>query len=355
MDCIRGAAALALLGIIGCTEPAAPVEGGSGTEGTTGSGTTTGASSVDSTGSGSGPTSGASGDAGSTGEAETTAGMPDVGVPACALDSAFPEPEVEHTLEHDGMERRFIVHVPTAYDHRAPTPVVFAFHGYTNTPQQQEEWSMMSAKAEEAGFILVYAYGTGVPSSWNGGDCCGAGVTDDVGFVSAMIDWLDGELCIDVDRVYATGFSNGGFLSHRLACELSDRIAAIGPVAGMLGIDDCMPDRPMPVLQLHGTSDFIVPFDGSVGLGFRSAEETIAQWVEIDGCVGDPVVTYEQGDVTCESYQDCDAQVEVELCTVTGGGHTWPGGADIFGAGPTTQDIDANDHIWEFFERHPRP
>ncbi|MCA9711515.1 MAG: hypothetical protein KDK70_37095 [Myxococcales bacterium] len=301
---------------------------------------------ADSTGSGSGAGSG---------DGETTAAVPDVGLPACALDTPPPEAMAEHTLDHDGQERRFLVHVPTAYDHQTPLPVVLAFHGYTNTPQQQEQWSMMSAKAEEAGFILVYPYGSGIPSAWNGGDCCALGMPDDVGFVAAMIDWLQEQLCIDPARVYATGFSNGGFLSHRLGCELADRIAAVGPVAGMMGIDDCAPSRPMPVLHMHGTGDFVVPYEGSAILGFRSAEESFTGWAGRNGCAGEPVISYDQGDVTCRSYQECDGGAAVELCTVEGGGHTWPGGADIFGAGPTTHDIVANDYLWDFFMAHPLP
>lgn len=297
------------------------------------------------------------GEATANSEGETTTGQPDTGSTAtCELDTPMPEAMAETMLDVDGTERRFIVHVPTAYDHQTAIPVVFAFHGYTNTPQQQEQWSMMSAKAEEAGFILVYPYGSGIPSGWNGGDCClPLSPPDDVAFVEAMIDWLEDQLCVDPARIYATGFSNGGFMSHRLACELSDRIAAVGPVAGMMGIDDCMPTRPMPILQLHGTSDLVVPYDGSVILGYRSADESIAGWVERNGCRGEPVVTYEQGEVTCRAHEDCDAGVEVELCTVEGGGHTWPGGADIPLAGHTTQDITANDYLWEFFTEHPMP
>lgn len=345
----------AMLATLGCTEPPAAGDG-TDTEASTGTSTDPTGGATSAMTPADGTTLGTGG--GSTSADETTGTEPDMGVGAqCQLASPFPEAVAEHMLESDGMDRRFIVHVPTRYDHQTATPVVFAFHGYSNTPQQQEQWSMMSAKAEEAGFILVYPYGSGFPAGWNGGDCCLTGLTppDDVAFVGAMIDWLEQELCIDPSRIYATGFSNGGFFSHRLACELSDRIAAVGSVAGMMGIDDCSPGRPMPVLQLHGTADPVVPYDGSLVLGFRSVEETIAGWIERDGCGSEPVLTYDQGEVTCMSHEDCEAGVEVELCTVEGGGHTWPGGADILGAGPTTQDIVANDYLWEFFMDHPLP
>lgn len=299
-----------------------------------------------------GDSSGASGSAGSTsgGADESSTGTPT----ACQLDTPFPDPVSDHVLVHDDLDRSYVVYIPPGYDHENPAPLVLSFHGYSNSPQQQEDWSGLSEKAARAGFVLVYPSGTGAISGWNGGDCCGS-MVDDVGFVGALLDTLQAELCIDPRRVYATGFSNGGFLSHRLACELPDRIAAIAAVAGLMGIDDCAPARPMPVLQMHGTGDFVVPYGGSAVLGFESVAETIAGWVERDGCRGEPVVSYMQDEVTCERHEDCDAGVEVELCTIEGGGHTWPGGADIFGAGPTTQSLSANDRLWDFFVAHPLP
>lgn len=347
----------AVLGAVACG-PAAAGDGDGSSEGssTTAAGTTadpaegstaaigTTTEIADATGS----------DGGSSGVAdETTTGSE----PACALGAPFPEPVSDHVLEHGGLERSFEVHVPPGYDHRTPTPLVLAFHGYTNSPQQQEEWSGLSLAAAEAGYVLVYPRGTGILPGWNAGDCClGAGsMVDDVGFTAAMIDQLQTELCIDPRRIYATGFSNGGFLSHRLACELSDRIAAIASVAGVMGIDTCMPGRPMPVLHMHGTADPVVPYQGSAILGFESVAETIADWQARDACEGDPVVSYQQDEVTCERFEACADGVEVELCTIEGGGHTWPGGADIFGAGPTTDSLSANDRLWEFFVAHPLP
>ncbi|MCH9682702.1 MAG: hypothetical protein K0V04_14800 [Deltaproteobacteria bacterium] len=279
------------------------------------------------------------------------------GPAGCALGTPAPEAMFEQVLRHDGLDRELLVYVPPGYDHRAPMPVVLAFHGYTNTPAQQEDWSMLSQTAADEGFVLVYPRGTGALPGWNAGDCClGTGSrVDDVGFTAAILDWLESELCIDTQRVFATGFSNGGFLSHRLACELSDRIAAIAPVAGVMGIDDCAPARPMPVLHMHGTSDFVVPYIGSIGLGFESVADTIAGWVDRNGCQGDPVSSYARGDASCERYERCDAGVEVELCTIEGGGHTWPGGANIPGAGVTSQDLSANERMWAFFMAHPLP
>ncbi len=341
--------------LVGCAPPAATDddrgESSSSGEASTGMpGTTTvppGSSTVVADGTG---TTGTTADMDETAAATTTGELP-----ACLLEAPFPEPMAEHMLTHDDVERSYVVYVPPAYDHSTPTPLVLAFHGYSNSPEQHEAWSALSEKAAAEGFVLVYPRGTGGVSGWNAGDCCGNNSNDDVGFVNALIDTLETELCIDPQRVFATGFSNGGFLSHRLACELSDRIGAIASVSGVMGIDDCAPTRPMPVLQMHGTGDYIVPYNGSPGLGFESVATTIAGWVERNACEGDPVETYQVEEVTCERYESCGEGVEVELCTIEGGGHTWPGGADVFGAGPTTQNLSANDRLWDFFLAHPLP
>ncbi|RMH39982.1 MAG: hypothetical protein D6689_15130 [Deltaproteobacteria bacterium] len=241
------------------------------------------------------------------------------------------------------------VHVPPGYDPRARTPVVLNFHGYTSTAQQQEWFSGLPAKADAAGFIAVHPQGVG--NSWNGGvGCCGDALAmdiDDVGFVRALIDELEARLCVDPHRIYATGMSNGGYLSHRLGCDLSDRIAAIAPVAGLQTSPGCAPSRPVSVIHFHGTADTLVPYD--------QVAATIAGWVDRNGCAGTSTVTYANGDSTCETWSGCDQGVEVVLCTVDGGGHTWPGGAQVPGLGKTTTDLNANDAMWALFERHALP
>ena len=134
-------------------------------------------------------------------------------------------------------------------------------------------------------------------------------------------------MCIDATRVYVTGMSNGGFMSHRLACEAADVFAAAAPVAGVLGIppEDCNPSRPIPVLHVHGTADTLVPYDGDTTLGFVSVPETFDGWSMRDGCTDEAMVTFTQDDVSCQSHSACDAGVAITLCSVDGGGHCWPG------------------------------
>jgi polyhydroxybutyrate depolymerase len=263
-----------------------------------------------------------------------------------------------YTLRSGGLDRTFDVHVPASYDPTRPTPLVFDFHGYTMTSQEEILLTGMNAKADRAGFIAVHPEGTGTTPSWNAGACCGDAAldkVDDVAFVRAMLDDLEVELCVDERRVYSAGMSDGAFLSHRLGCELSDRIAAIAPVAGVLGVPTCTPSRPVPVMHFHGTADPLVPYGGSPTLGFPPVLDTFRGWATRDACTGDPTITFEKGDARCQTYAHCDGGAEVTLCTITDGGHTWPGGLPVPALGKTTTDLDATDAMWTFFQAHPMP
>jgi polyhydroxybutyrate depolymerase len=269
----------------------------------------------------------------------------------CAAGAPTPPEDERRTIEHGGLPRMFDVHVPPSYDGSA-LPLVLNFHGYTSNALQQAAYSAMLDKANAAGFVAVHGEGTMDPQRWNAGDCCpnGNSTVDDIGFVRAMIADVEAHVCIDPARIYATGMSNGGMISHRLGCEAADRIAAIAPVAGTLVFEACTPSRPVPVMAFHGTSDPVIPYEGGI---FTGAPASHMRWGDLDGCTGTPVETYANGDTTCETYQTCQAGAQVTLCTVTGGGHTWPGADIIIGA--TTQDIDATDAMWDFFQAHPLP
>jgi polyhydroxybutyrate depolymerase len=278
--------------------------------------------------------------------------------PSCAGKGAL-SGDLDWKLQSGGKARVVHVHVPTKYDPAKGTPVVLNFHGFTSDGLEQAAYTGMSRKADEAGFIAVHAEGVGQQQSWNAGACCGDAAeqkVDDVALVSAIIDELDAKLCIDTKRVFATGMSNGGFLSHRLACELSTRIAAIAPVAGVLGVPTCTPSRAVSVMQFHGTSDLLVPYDGidDGDRKFPSVPATRDGWAKRDGCTDTPRTTFENGDVKCTTQDQCTSGAEVTLCTVDGGGHTWPGAIPI-GVSKTTQSIRATDAMWEFFQKHPMP
>jgi polyhydroxybutyrate depolymerase len=262
----------------------------------------------------------------------------------------------EKTVMSGGEAREYRVHVPEGYAPDKATMIVLDFHGYTESNDDIVTISKMDAVSAAHGFIAVYPQGKS--TSWNAGACCGTSSSsgvDDVGFVRDLLDALAADYCVDPKRVFSVGFSNGGMLSHRLACELSDRIAAIGPVSGTMAIDGCSPGRPVPVIHFHGTSDFVVPYDGNGLGGADSVEDTIKGWVERNGCKdGAPAVVYQKGDATCEEYQQCTDGASVRLCTIEGGGHQWPGGESAGGlGGALSKDITASEEMFTFFEAHP--
>jgi polyhydroxybutyrate depolymerase len=161
------------------------------------------------------------------------------------------------------------------------------------------------------------------------------------------------------------GMSNGAILSYRLACELSSRIRAVGPVSGTIMVDPCTPGRPVPMRHVHGTDDANLPFAGGLGCGpagvaFTPVPDAIAGAAGRNGCTGSPVVALQEGDGTCVRQGDCPAGSEVELCTIAGGGHQWPGGeppvvAGLPGCpfGYQSQSFDATTELWSFFSTHP--
>jgi polyhydroxybutyrate depolymerase len=338
--------ALASLAAIACGGSAsvtpAPSDSGGSSGGSSGS---SGGSSGASSSSSSGSSSGGSSSSGSSGGATQTC----TGKTAQPLDKTW-------TITSSGVSRTANVHVPVSYDPTQPTPVVLNFHGFTSDATQQAFLTQMTPKADAEGFIVVYPQG--LNDSWNAGACCGQSASskvDDVRFVSDLLDALAAQICVDAKRVFATGMSNGGFLSHRLACELSDRIAAVAPVAGVLGIPTCAPPRAVPVMHFHGTADPLVPYYGSPTLGFVSVPDTFSGWSARDACSGSPVETYRNNDSHCSTYETCGAGATVTLCTVDGGGHTWPGGTPVPSLGYTTPNLSATDAMWAFFTKHPLP
>jgi polyhydroxybutyrate depolymerase len=258
-------------------------------------------------------------------------------------------------IQFGGLERSFQVHVPKSYDPRISMPVVFVFHAFGSDVLQMMLYARFREKADREGFIVVHPQGR--LNSWNGGTCCGVAASqdvDDVGFVRATLNSLKSDLCIDPKRVFATGMSNGGFFAHRLACELSDEIAAVASVAGVLGVSSCQPRRPVPVLQIHGTADAVVPFSGNAILGFRSVPATVATWRRLNACQNRSRITLRKPDSACEAWSECQSGSEVVLCTVRLGGHTWPGAFPLPGA-YTSPFLDATDVAWDFMRTHPIP
>ncbi|MHB1844015.1 MAG: CE1 family esterase, partial [Deltaproteobacteria bacterium] len=280
----------------------------------------------------------------------------DGGPDPCSAGATPPLGDVVQTLPSSGGLRWFFVHPPAGYrPAAAPRMLVLNYHGFGSDPFQEALLSQMNGAADQNGFLAVYP--AGINHAWNAGLCCGdpawLGDVDDVQFTRDLIAAVSAEYCVDPKRIFATGMSNGAFLAHRLGCELSDRIAAIAPVAGVIGVPTCAPPRAVPVMHFHGTLDPLVPYYGGSPLGFRSVPESIALWDHDDGCTGLPTVTYQKGDSTCVERSGCAPDGDAVLCTVLGGGHTWPGGTPIPALGLTTSDLDATSMMVAFFQSHP--
>lgn len=275
-------------------------------------------------------------------------------------------------------DRKYRIYIPKSYNDGKATPVVLVFHGGGGDPDGMMKLCGMNAKSEQAGFIAVYPFGTGRFAdrllSFNGGECCGYALdnnVDDVGFVRALLDDLSTVVSVDADRVFATGLSNGGIMSHYLASELSDRIAAIAPVGGPLMLEKPRNIRAVPVMHFHGTKDEFAPIEGGFGKGFlgrngitafRSVEHTMQSWVKANGCrtesetVKLPDKATDGMLVTRKTWTGGRNGSEVVLIEIQGGGHTWPGQRPVIDRlGGSTMDISANDLMWEFFQKHPRP
>ncbi len=285
---------------------------------------------------------------------------------ACAAGATFTVGASSQTLLADGRERAYRVYVPESYDPTQPTPLVLSLHGFASNPRQQEGFSNWDMVAEAENFIVVYPAGTGFPLRWNSGLFAEAeGAVNDVQFLSELIDQVATDLCIDLSRVYINGLSNGGGMSYRFACEMADKVAAFGGVAGAYNsFGACTPSQPMPVILFHGTDDPVVAYQGGQsgdpsGSVFPSVPEFAAEWGAINECAATPETIADlPASVEGIRYTGCADDVQVVFYTILGGGHTWPGtGEPIpeFIAGVTNTDIEASAIMWDFFTQYSRP
>lgn len=267
---------------------------------------------------------------------------------------------INGSVIHDGIQRDYILYIPAIYDGSADFPLVLNFHGFGSNANEQMFYGDFRDIADTEGFLLVHPQGTSLNGSqyWNVGSPGSSGSTiDDVGFTEALIDELANLYTINLDRVYATGMSNGGFMSFLLACQLSEKIAAIASVTGSMTLDtydNCNAQHPTPILQIHGTSDNIVPYNGNTGS--LSIDDVISYWVNYNNCDTNPTITtFPDLDPSDGSivehivYTGGDNASTTEHMKVIGGGHTWPG--SVFILPETNQDINASNEIWEFFSR----
>ena len=289
------------------------------------------------------------------------------------------------SIQIDALVRTYRLHLPTAYDADAAMPIVLAFYGYTGTAAGAEAGLGLSPHADTHSYIAVYPQATSFDSagtaitSWNYQSCnsspgpagpicandaypypfppeCGTPdhcnwctCHDDLAFVAALLDTLENTLCIDRDRVYATGMSNGGMLVHRLGCAMPDRFTAIAPVAGTLAEGfNCAPEQPISLIHIHGDEDTYVRVDGkqsSDGYRYETIDKVVDKWASPSSqhCATATTSYPTSADgiegMLCTQRADCATEAEVVSCGWQGG-HAWP----AFG----------RDVIWDFFRKHSR-
>ena len=231
--------------------------------------------------------------------------------------------------------RTYILHVPNTYSGDQPVPLVIDFHGFGGSGQGERNSSSYVAATAGDGAILAFPSGLsdGAGPGFNFGPCCVSGV-DDIAFARAMVAQIQASACIDDKRIYAVGFSNGGGMSYKLACDAADLFAAVAPAAfdfTVETVDTCLPSRPISVVAQRGTNDPVVPFNGAfIGvvpshpMTNLGAQATFDKWAELDGCLG---ATEDIGN-NCVTRSQCKAGVEITLCTIQGGGHQ-PGNANV--------------------------
>ena len=280
--------------------------------------------------------------------------------------------DVTGTLVVDGATREYVIHVPPSYLRTHPAPLILDFHGGVGTPEGARRISGMDPIADRYGFIVVYPRGIG--RHWNDGRSASLDGEADVRFVSALLDKLEHDYAIDPKRIDAAGISNGGIFSLRLACELDNRIAAVASVAGSMAAPlaaRCHPSAPVSVLMINGLQEPLVPYGGGMVGGHTSnagpvlsVAQSIVLWTSIDRCIANPIerrlpdAVPDDGTHTSEAdYESCREGSSVELFTVDGGGHTWPGGPQYLPAfliGKTSHDFNASETIWQFFAAHPK-
>lgn len=249
-------------------------------------------------------------------------------------------------IESGGTMRWFKVHIPEGYEPDTPWPLVLSYHGSGSNFDQQAILSRFSVKADEEGFIAVYPQGSGWEAVWRIPEL------SEINFTRSLIEHLERHLSIDPSRIYATGFSNGGGMADRLACDLSDRIAAVGPVAGgYLYSEPCEPQRPVPIVFFHGTDDPLAPYVERIGNETYTIPDWAQAWADRNGCNPTPVVDFQEGDVYGETWSGCDQDAEVKLFAVQGAGHIWPGSHYAM----ALQYTDATAVMWDFFQAHPMP
>ena len=251
---------------------------------------------------------------------------------------------------HDEKNRQFFIYQGSSYSGNAP--ILFVLHGYTSRALWIMNYSGFQSIADEFGFLVIYPQGTLLPSTgqthWNVGGWTTSSTTDDVSFINSLINFIDDEYSIDPKRIYSTGMSNGGYMSYKLACDLSSKIAAVVSVTGSMTyetVDGCNPAHPTSVAQIHGLQDSVVSYYGSAWS--KPIEEVMEYWANNNNCSNESnssEITGSNGGGTHDVFSECDNQTSVELFLMNNMGHDWPS--------LNNHDIQASTTIWDFLSKY---
>ena len=298
-----------------------------------------------------------------TAASTTTAAAPAATVPGPPCTPVKPRPAGQSTvhISSGGSDRDYLLYVPRSYTGSTAVPVVFNFHGFGSTANQQMQYGDFRSLAERDAFLIVAPNGEGVGVTRHFNVAALPGQPDDVAFTLAILDSLEKDFCVDAKRVYSAGMSDGGAMTSTLACAASNRFAAFGPVAVVFYAPQCGGARSVPIAAFMGTADPIVPFNGGQvnccgGATIPAAPASMAGWASHDGCAAQPQEQSLGSEVTLRQWSGCKPAGDVRFYIINGGGHTWPGAAvDANFLGKTTHQISASETLWAFFQAHPLP
>ena len=273
----------------------------------------------------------------------------------------FGQQIINDSIIHDNLYRKYTTYIPAIYNASQPTPLVFNFHGLTGTSAIAMWHADFRSIADTANFIIIHPQGllnSSGETHWNVGQL-GTSVND-IHFISVLLDSLSLEYNIDSKRVYSTGMSNGAYMSYRLACELSDKIAAIAPVAGSYisyMLNNCNPTHSTPVLHIHGIADSSSIYYGKPGV--ESIPDILSYWINYNQCDTQSIFTQianininDNSTVEHYTWKNGINGVGIEHLKIINGGHTWPGSNFSNNNGITNYDINASLEIWNFFSKY---
>ena len=268
------------------------------------------------------------------------------------------------------LERCYLIYSPNNNENSQRLPVVFALHGFAGNGNGLRSIAVWESVAEKEKFIVVYPDGSSFPLRWNIGPIANIPTVDDLQFIRDVINQLSGIAPIDRERIYVTGFSNGGQMTHRIACNLADQVAAVGIVDGFDPgmLEECSPSRPVPIMAFFGTANPLAGVrypkwfqkminvtidDTEPPLPINAIDKWLETWAKRNKCNLNYVSIPAIGNSRSIRYEECLHDAEVVLYSVEGQGHAWPGGPTLPFLGDSVSDVNASEILWEFFKQHP--